>query len=222
MPSHQGRSRASAAAPMKRVDRPHDLAADPNGRSREAGQLDPGAIASGSSCARLRACIATTRGSLTYPSAYDARRIRYPASRQLQLRSCRRLKVDLRSLAASLFYPVTEWINYALLGFFVGAAWAFFGPAAALVVLVVGTFSVRAFDRLRSRLATTLGLDVTAPTLVQLVFSQTIGVVILIGIAGLWGVQIAPVEVLGIAVLVLVLTTALALWVRGHMPSNPR
>lgn len=129
--------------------------------------------------------------------------------------------MDFRGVAASLFYPVTEWLNYALLGFLVGLVWAFLGPLGALVVLVVGTFTVRPMDKLRWRIAKTLGLTVSAPTPVQMVFSQTIGVVVLIGVAGLWGIRVAPLEVLGITVMMLVLSTALAFWAQRLARRNP-
>lgn len=67
-----------------------------------------------------------------------------------------------------------------------------------------------------------IGVDPTGPTAIQLVFSQTIGVVILIMAAGFWGVRIAPLEVLGIAVATLLLSTGFAIWAQARAGEKPR
>jgi hypothetical protein len=130
--------------------------------------------------------------------------------------------VNFKKTAEALFYPMTEWLNYAVLGFLAGLAWATLGPIAALGVLVLSTFTLRPVDTFRWRLAKTLGLDVAVPTPIQMVFSQTIGVVILIGVAGLWGVQVPPMEVLGIAVVMLVASSGLAYLAQRRGKEDPR
>jgi hypothetical protein len=120
-----------------------------------------------------------------------------------------------RRLGSAYFF-VTEALGYTLIGSLTGLAWAWFGSFGVLAVLVLALLVVRPANRLRWRVARSAGIAVSGPSAAQVVFSQTAGVLALMMTAGLLGVRIAPLAVLGLALATLVAATGVMAWLQAH------